>query len=45
MLKKDETKKEQAELYSHSFDISDEKYVEPIIDWAKGMGATNKQLA
>ena len=45
MLKKDESKKEQAELYSHSFDISDEKYIEPIALWAKGLDATNKQLA
>lgn len=33
MLKKDASKKEQAELYSHSFDHSDKKYIEPIIEY------------
>lgn len=45
MLKKDESKKELGELCSHSFDHSDVKYAEPIVLWAKGMGAENKQLA
>ena len=35
MLKKDEDKKEQGEMYSHSFDISDKKYIKPIVEWAR----------
>ena len=35
MLKKDEDKKEQGEMYSHSFDISDKKYINPIVEWAR----------
>ena len=34
MLKRDEAKKEQGEKYAHSFDISDKKYIDPIIEWA-----------
>lgn len=35
--KKDKTEVEkiQAEMISKSYDISDEKYIEPIVDWAK----------
>ena len=35
--KKDKTEAEkiQAEMISKSYDISDEKYIEPIVDWAK----------
>ena len=33
MLKKDASKKEIGELCSHSFDHSDEKYIEPLIRW------------
>lgn len=36
--KKDKTEKEQmmADMISKSYDISDRKYIEPIVAWAKG---------
>ena len=36
--KKDATQKEKdmAEMLSHSYDISDEKYIEPIVDYVIG---------
>ena len=36
--KKDKTEKEQmmADMISRSYDISDRKYIEPIVAWAKG---------
>ena len=34
-IHKTEAEKIQAEMMSKSYDISDKKYIEPIIDWAK----------
>lgn len=34
MLKKDEEHKELGKMLAHSFDISDKKYIEPILEWA-----------